>query len=170
MESSSKYMRFAAICVLSAFFFAMPYVATAQKRANDDDRRKEWMSEMRNFKHEFYKKDLNLTREQESAFFSAMDRMDDELIHIGEETRQLERKVNADRDASDTEMESAARTLFEQKKREADIELKYFEEYKTILNKRQLLKLKETERRFNRALLGRSKGRPQAKEMDHDKK
>lgn len=132
--------------------------ATAQRiKGNSDDRRKEWMVEMRNFKHEFFKKELGLTREQEVPFFKAYDEMDDELIRIGEETRQLERKINADSDASDTELESAARTLFEQKKREAEVELTYFEEFKNILTKRQLLRLKETERRFNRALLNHNR-------------
>ncbi|MCH5219552.1 MAG: hypothetical protein J1F20_03195 [Muribaculaceae bacterium] len=128
--------------------------AFAQRpKPGDDDQRKEWMAEMRDYKHEFYKKELDLTREQEVPFFKALDQMDDELFRVGEETRQLERKIYQDSDASDTEMESAARALFEQKKKEADIELKYFDEFKTTLTKRQLLKMKETERRFNRALL-----------------
>ena len=152
------------IVALTATLLSLPSVSVAQRKGQDDDnRRKEWMTEMRNFKHEFFKKDLALTREQESAFFKAYDQMDDELIRVGEETRQLERKINADTNASEIEMESAARTLFEQKKKEAEIELKYFEEYKTILTKRQLLKLKETERRFNRALLSHAKGKGHGK-------
>lgn len=148
----------AALLVALAILLAVPATYAQRRTRNDDDRRKEWMTEMRNFKHEFFKKELGLTREQETPFFNAYDQMDDELIRIGEETRQLERKINASGDATDTEMESAARTLFEQKKKEADVELKYFEEFKNILTKRQLLKLKETERRFNRALLNHNKG------------
>lgn len=129
--------------------------AFAQKPAADDNR-KEWMSELRNYKHAFFKKDLNLSREQEAAFFKAYDEMDDEIIRIGEETRSLERKINSDDNASETEIESAARAMFEQKKKEADVELRYFDEFSKILTKRQLLKLKETERRFNRALLKHS--------------
>lgn len=151
--------RFVAVALLIALSFAGIASFAQPKRQNDEEKRKEWMTEMRSFKHEFFKKELGLNREQENAFFKAYDQMDDELIKIGEETRSLERKITSDPEASETEMESAARTLFEQKKKEADVELKYFEEFKTILNKRQLLKLKETERRFNRALLNRSKGR-----------
>lgn len=149
-----------AFALIMATSLATPVASAQRNKMGDDDKRKEWMSEMRNYKHDFLKKELGLTREQEAPFFKQYDEMDDELIRVGEETRQLERKINADDNASDTEMESAARTLFEQKKKEGEIELKYFEEFKTILTKRQLLKLKEVERRFNRALLNHTKGRP----------
>lgn len=142
-----------------AILAAAPSALAQRPKGNPDEKRKEWMADMRNFKHEFFKKDLSLTREQEGPFFKAYDQMDDELIRIGEETRSLERKINSDTDASDTEMESAARTLFEQKKKEAEVELKYYEDFKDILTMRQLLRLKETERRFNRALLNRTKER-----------
>ena len=152
----------ASLVVMLAVCVSAPSLVAQKTKgiANGEEKRREWITEMRNFKHEFFKKELGLTREQETPFFKAYDQMDDELIRVGEETRALERKINADSDASETEMESAARTLFEQKKKEGEIELKYFEEYKNILTKRQLLKLKETERRFNRALLSRSKERP----------
>lgn len=165
----NKYLRNTNKVLLAAIAFimlaSMQPVAAQKKKAGDDDRRKEWMTDMRNFKHDFYKKSLGLTREQEATFFKSLDQMDDELIRIGEETRQLENKINADANATDTEMESAARTLFEQKRKEADVELKYFEEFKTTLTKRQLLKLKETERRFNRQLISHhAKGKKQAKD------
>lgn len=146
--------------ILAAFFMAAP-AAMAKKARGNEGPRKEWMADLRNYKHEFYKKDLNLTREQEAPFFKAYDQMDDELMRVGEETRTLERKISTNAEATDTELESAARTLFEQKKREAEIELKYFDEFKNVLTKRQLLKLKETERRFNRALLRYSQNKQQ---------
>ncbi len=152
-KSRKNTLQMLAILVAALFMTAPVAMAKRAKGNNNDGQRKEWMADLRNYKHEFYKKDLNLTRDQEAAFFKAYDQMDDELMRVGEETRTLERKINTNAEATDTELESAARTLFEQKKREAEIELKYFDEFKTILNKRQLLKLKETERRFNRALL-----------------
>lgn len=150
---------FVATFVILAGLLCPPSSICQKTKTGDDEKRKEWLTEMRNFKHDFFKKDLGLTREQEAPFFKAYDQMDDELIRVGEETRSLERKINTDSDASEVEMESAARAMFEQKKKEADIELQYFEEFKNILTKRQLLKLKETERKFNRALLKHSQNR-----------
>ena len=160
MTTKRKYIPVICAAVMLAFLAAPTTLRAQRTKGNPEEKRKEWIADMRNFKHEFFKKDLNLTREQEGPFFKAYDEMDDELIRIGEETRSLERKINSDTDASETEMESAARTLFEQKKKEGEVELKYFEEYKGILTKRQLLRLKETERRFNRALLNHSKEKP----------
>lgn len=158
---NNKYGLFRTLGVIALFIAflvgAAPLSQAQRYRANNDERRKEWMSQMRQFKHEFFKKKLALTRDQETPFFKAYDQMDDELIRIGEETRALERKAISNADASDTELESAARTLFEQKKKEGEVELKYFEEFSKILTKKQLIKLKETERQFNRELLNNSR-------------
>lgn len=109
--------------------------------------------ELRNYKHTFYKKALDLSRDQETQFFKVLDQMDEELFKIGEETRALERKTINDANASETEMESTARTIFEQKKKEGETELRYFDEFKNILSKRQLVMLKDVERRFNMEII-----------------
>lgn len=151
MKDSKRIIIISALVILTSLLTSPAIIA--QKQKPTEEMRKEALTEMRNFKHDFFKKDLGLSRDQEAPFFKVYDQMDDELMKLGEETRLLERKINADADASDLEMESAARTIFEQKKKEGEIELKYFDELKNVLNKRQLLKLKETERRFNRVLL-----------------
>ena len=151
MRQKKHISSFLLICVSLAFLIGTP--AAFARKAENTEERKNALAEMREYKHSFFKKYLDLTREQEIPFFKAYDQMDDELIKIGEETRSLENKLMKDSEASDTELESAARTIFEQKKREGEIELQYFEEFRNILTKRQLLRLKETERRFNRALL-----------------
>jgi hypothetical protein len=79
--------------------------------------------------------------------------MEDEINRISTETRDLERRVLANDDASNTEMESAARAVFEQKNREGEIEMSYFDKFKTILSSKQLLRLKNTERKFTQSLV-----------------
>lgn len=158
MKNSKNIFRFAALLAVAAIVAAMPVEVSAQKK-HSDDKRKEMLNDMRNYKHECFKKGLSLTREQETPFFNAYDQMDDEIMKIGEETRALERKISADANANDTEMETAARALFEQKKKEAEVELKYFEDFKKILTKRQLLKYKETERRMLKGLISKSKSK-----------
>ena len=149
------------LSLVLTIFVASPCVMAQRngQRVPSENQRQEYLENLRNYKHDFFKKDLNLTREQENSFFRAYDQMDEELLKIGDETRALERKISNDAGATDTEIESAARVLFEQKKKEGEVELKYFEEFKKILTKRQLLKLKDTERKFNRALLGNSRKR-----------
>lgn len=151
------------VFVILALLFATSGTAQAQqrKRLTAEDRQK-YLGEMRQYKHDFIVKDLDLTRDQQNAFFPIYDKMDDELTQVAEETRDLEDKVAADDKATDTELESAARTVFEQKSKEGEIEKAYFEKFKGILSPRQLLKLKSAERKFTQQLFrqhGRAKNK-----------
>ncbi len=131
----------------------MPLFMSAQSQGLSDGDRDRWLSEMRNYKHDFFARELKLTKEQQREFFSVYDAMEDEINRLSAETRDLERRVTADDDATAIELESAARAVFEQKKREGDIEMSYFDKFKSILTAKQLLRLKNTERKFTQALV-----------------
>ena len=140
---------------LLAVFMAMPQ-ANAQRtkfKGDNPEIREDVLAELRSFKHDFLKKELNLTPSQEAPFFKAYDEMDYQLMKIGSETRMLERDLLEKSNPTDTELESGARTIFEQKKKEGEIELKYFEEFKKVLTKSQLVKLKSAERTMNRKII-----------------
>lgn len=79
--------------------------------------------------------------------------MDDQLQQIGAETRDLERNVLENVEASDTEVEAAAAAIYSQKQREGKVEAEYYEQFKEILSPRQLLKLKSAERKFTQQLV-----------------
>lgn len=117
--------------------------------------RQRWLGEMRNLKHDFIAKELSLTKDQEREFFPLYDKMEDEIAALNAQTREDETRVAADRDATDLEMENTARTVFEQKRAEGQIEMTYFEKYKTILTPKQLLQLKNAERKFTQQLVNR---------------
>lgn len=134
-----------------AFVCACPLFAQAPALNNGD--RDRWLSEIREYKHEFLAKELSLSKEQQRDFFPLYDQMEDEVEKINSETRALEAKVEADKDASDTEIESASRTVFEQKTAEGQVELIYYDKFKELLSPRQLLKLKNAERRFTQNLV-----------------
>ncbi len=127
-----------------------------------ENERTRWLSEIREYKHEFLAKDLELTREQQREFFPLYDSMEDEVERINAETRALETKVSDDKNASDIEIENASRTIFEQKRAEGQVEMTYFDKFKEILSPRQLLRLKNAERRFTQQLVkhhGRVRGK-----------
>lgn len=151
------------VFVILTLLFASSVTAEAQqrKRLTAEDRQK-YLGEMRQYKHDFLVKELELSRDQQNAFFPVYDKMDDEMTQIADETRDLENKVAADEKATDTELESAARTVFEQKSKEGEIEKAYFEKFKGILSPRQLIKLKSAERKFTQQLFrqhGRAKNK-----------
>jgi Spy/CpxP family protein refolding chaperone len=137
-----------AIIAIAALFGSTNVSA---QRLSDEDLQKA-LTEMRNFKHRVFVKELQLTKDQQQKFFDVYDSMDKELMVIGNETRDLERKTLADASATDTECTSVARSLFEQRKRESEIELKYFEKFADVLTPRQLLKYKSVERKISMQL------------------
>ena len=145
---------------LILIFAALAPLASAQNPGRQPDRDK-WLSEIREYKHEFLAKELQLNAEQKRDFFPLYDEMEDEVERINSETRALESKVNDDKEASDLEIENAARTVFEQKRAEGQVEMTYFDKFKEILTPRQLLRLKNAERNFTQQLVkhhGRVRG------------
>ena len=85
--------------------------ATAQSQPDASDRQK-WMNEVRNFKHDFLAKELDLTKDQQKDFFTAYDEMEDRINRLNVETRDLEQKVMTDQNASDVELDAAARSIY----------------------------------------------------------
>lgn len=146
---------------LLIFLLALaPFSAFAQgkgKNASTDEREK-WISEVRNYKHEYLAKELSLSKAEQDKFFPIYDEMDDELTRIAAETRDLGNKVLADDNASETELNAAALAVYRQKQREGEVEALYYEKLKEVLSPRQLISLKNAERKFTQQLL-RHRGR-----------
>lgn len=116
--------------------------------------RKQWMKEMRQFKHEFLTKELDLSAEQQSKFFTAYDKMEEEIRTIERQTRQLERDIiKKGKDATDLEYEKAAEACYELPTKKNAVEMRYFNEYREILTKKQLFQLSGAERKFTRIIM-----------------
>lgn len=138
------------IYLIILFIATVASSALAQPRPTPENRER-WKSELRNYKHDFMARELDLSRDQQSKFFPLYDQMEDSIEQINTDTRELEKRIGDD--ASDIQTEAAARALFEQKSREGQLELEYFDSFKAILTPRQLLKLKSAERQFMRRLM-----------------
>ncbi len=154
---NSRYIAYVLLLLSSV---AAPRLA-AQRLLSPDDRSK-WLSEIREYKHDFIARELKLSAEQKREFMPLYDEMEDAVERINSETRALEAKVSDNAEASDLELENASRTIFEQKRAEGQVEMTYFDKFKDILTPRQLLRLKNTERRFTQQLMkqhGRVRGR-----------
>lgn len=135
---------------MSLFGAEATYGQSAQ--LSDADRQR-WLSELRTYKHEYLAKELELSNEQQRDFFPLYDSMEDEIERINSETRALEARVAENKDASDIEIENAARTVFEQKRAEGQVEMTYFEKFKEVLSPKQLLRIKNAERKFGQQLV-----------------
>ncbi|MDE5608338.1 MAG: hypothetical protein K2I64_05340 [Muribaculaceae bacterium] len=119
----------------------------------DPAKREQWFKEMRNNKHEFLIRELDLAPAQQAEFFAVYDRMEDSLMKLGEATRKAEMSVKETPDPTDKDYDDATNELFELKGREYRIEKDAQAEFSKILTKRQLFRLKGAERKFVRALM-----------------
>lgn len=139
------------IFIIALFAFS----AQAQPPQPDisDARREKFVGEIRQYKHDYIAKELDLSREQQKDFFPVYDEMEDKIMKLNSETRDLERKIIDKQDASDTEMEAAAQAIFSQRLREGEIEQSYYDKFTKILTNRQILRLKNTERKFTQKLM-----------------
>lgn len=137
---------FAAVSLNSLSTFAQ------QPRPDGPDRQK-WFNEVRNVKHDFLAKELDLSKDQQKAFFEAYDEMEDRLNQLNAETRRIEESTLADADATDAELEAASQAVYELKGKECLIEYEYLDKFKKVLSPRQLLQLKSAERKFTQQLM-----------------
>ncbi len=140
---------------ISAFTLLVAVLLTAvpsaaQSSLSNTDRQR-WLSELRTYKHEFLTRELDLTREQQRDFLPLYDRMEDDIEDLNASTRELESKITDE--SSDLELENTARTVFELKRAEGQIEMTYFDKFRSILKPRQLFKLKSAERVFTQQLV-----------------
>lgn len=139
-----------ALVLTLVFLAAVPLRAQQSRPDADRDR---IFTELRAYKHKVLVESLDLTKEQQREFFPVYDEMDDKLIQINNETRDLERSVIANPDATDTEIEAAAAAVYSQKEREGEVEMEYYDKLKQILTPRQLLCLRSAEKNFTQKLV-----------------
>lgn len=127
--------------------------AQSKPGGTQEDRRK-WFREMTQYKHEFLAKELDLTKEQEAKFFPVYDKMENETRELNRQARKMEKSVEEKGDkATELEYEKAAEALQELKGKESAVEMRYFAEFKTILSKKQLFRLKQAERKFTHTIM-----------------
>lgn len=146
-------MKKISIILLIVSLFAQLSTIDAQRKQSKEERQ-QWFKEMREYKHNFLIKELELDEKQQDTFFKIYDAMEDETFELHHGTRKLQRElIKKENDATDVEYEKAAEALFELKYKEAQIELKYFEQFKNILTKKQLFLLKKAEDKYTRHLM-----------------
>ncbi|MCM1021626.1 MAG: hypothetical protein NC343_05515 [Muribaculum sp.] len=116
--------------------------------------REEWFKEMRQFKHRFLVKELELTKQQQDEFFPLYDSMQGELEKLQDGIRRSDRKIaRAKCDVSDADYLQAARLATEMKSREGAVEEMYFDKFSKVLSAKQMFQLHFAERKFMREVM-----------------
>ena len=125
---------------------------SAQQRGRQKPDREKWFQELREWKHQFLIKEVELTEEQQPKFFAVYDAMQNEILAIHDGSRNMEKKLSLNKQASDLEYEKMAEALIEVKIKEGEIQKRYLDKMKTVISSRQLYKLQVAEKKFIRML------------------
>lgn len=141
------------LIIITLLFSALTLSAQADKH-NHKGSRAEWFSEMSDYKAKFIASELKLTDSQKQKFVDIYRKMENESAQVARETRQMEKSVREKGDkATDLELEKAAEAGVELKMKQAQIEQKYFAQFKSILTPAQLFNLSKAERKFTRKIM-----------------
>lgn len=143
------------VLLLIGFFLALgTFTAAAQEQDGNTSR---WLNEVREYKHTFLARELDLSREQQQKFFPIYDRMEDELGKVNSDVRAINRRISSlnPSEVTDTDYDMAIQAIYEAKAKEAEIEQRYLPEFREVLTKQQLFKLKGAEQRFNMGMMRR---------------
>lgn len=112
-----------------------------------------YLTELRNYKHEYMIRELELTQQQTREFFAVYDAMEDSLKAYNDSVRAVEAAILALEEPNEEEVTQANELIYNQTFREAEIERNAYERLGDILSPRQLLRLKSAERSFNQSLM-----------------
>lgn len=128
----------------------MPLSITAQSSAAQ---RARWMEQIRKTKFEFFTKEVNLSKDQQTQLFPLYEEMEKAIYKMNSEAEALMKKTAANANATDTEYEATATAAAKTTLRQGEIELEYFNKFSKFLSKKQLFLLKQAEDKFTQYLL-----------------
>lgn len=116
--------------------------------------RTEWFRKLKEAKHNYLTKELDLTEAQQDDFFRLYDAKERERHAAERKVRTLEKEVKRKGDsATDEDYNRAIAAQYESNHEMARIESKYEQEFRKVLTKRQLFKLRRAEFGFQRKLM-----------------
>lgn len=128
--------------------------AVAQKNGPKHQNRKEWMAKMREVKHEFMAKELQLTDAQKTPFFEIYDKCENARHSVEHEAREKEKAIEKKGDAAtDAELDAIINDQFTMEERLGKVDQQYLPQFRKVLTRRQLARLKHAERKFMRKLM-----------------
>lgn len=108
----------------------------------------EMYKKLKEFKLKFLAQELSLSEKQQTPFFEIYSEMMDEKRKVWKPTRQLERKVKEDKNASDSDYRLLSEAMNKSKSAEAEIDERYEARFRTVLTGKQLFQLRDAENKF----------------------
>lgn len=135
----------------------MVMLSTSLCMAQASDKKSRWTKDMLEYKHDYIVKETNMTQAQRDKFMPQYEAMEKEIFALHRQNRELARKLSSGQKISDQDYAKAARAMAEVKAKEGEIELRYLDNFATILSKKQLFLLKQAEAKFTRQMVSKAK-------------
>lgn len=149
-----KHFKLLAFVIAVVAMGVMPVAAQKHQHGQQRPDKKEWMAKMREAKHKFLAKELQLTDAQKKEFFAVYDKNEDARRKVELESRQFERTIEQKGDAAtDAELDALINDQFSMEERLSKVDQESLPQLRKILTRRQLARLKHAERKFNRTLM-----------------
>ncbi|MBP5561048.1 MAG: hypothetical protein J6X70_04545 [Muribaculaceae bacterium] len=120
-------------------------------------RRSDWVSKMRDTRHDFIIEKINVSASQKKEFLPLYEAMEDEIYNVHKAARDQAKKVETMSNPTDADYQRAAEAMSNVKFREGEIEKSYYEKFAKILSKKQLFLLKQAEAEFTRNMVKKNK-------------
>lgn len=139
------------LLLLVAIVLSMP--VAAQKKSKFDGNRAEWKKELQDFKYKYLAQETNLTEEQQTQFFELYSKMETEIDGAIKDAKATTKIVKSEGDHSEAEYQKAIDAILNLNIIKAQIEKRYYDQFKSFMSSQQLYKLKSAERKFNKKLM-----------------
>lgn len=126
----------------------------AQNEKGGKKDKEEWRKELQDFKLKYFAQEMELDESQQSKFFDLYIKMENEKRTTFSNGKSKSRKIRkSNTKVSDAEYESAVDAMLNAKILEAQIEKRYYEQFKGVLTPKQLFILQQSEHKFNKKLM-----------------
>ena len=148
-----KAFRYLAVVLVLAL--ALP--AFAQKQHNKGQKRpdkKEWLAKMKEFKQEFLTRELQLTAKQQKEFLPLYDKMQMERHNAEKNLHKSEEAIEKKGDkVTDAEYDKVIEAQYNLDQQLNAIDKKYIAQFRKVLTRKQVFKLRKAEMNFKRTLM-----------------
>lgn len=158
-------MRYLQILIIALLLVPANALADRPKDGPQNDRdRTEWFRKLKETKHNFLIKELDLTEAQRKEFFELYDAKEADRRAAEQKVRDLEKEIKRKgAAATDSDYEKAITAQYQLNTELAKIESKYGASFRKVLTKRQLYKLRQAEFEFQRRLMQHDGDKPKGK-------
>ncbi len=149
------------LLILGVLLLTLPMMA--QPMHKDKMAKEEMRKEMCSFKIKYLTQEMELNGDQNLKFSELYTRLEGERHKLFHERRQLEKKINQSRSASEEDYENALKSLNRLRDSEFELEKRYDAEFSRFLTDKQLFKLKKAEEEFRGRMLRMRHGKKNKK-------